>query len=95
MVVGFPYMTLIDNNSQFTWHGLAISPSLMYSATTSPYSNVHCVEKVRKVSYADVVRGTHPESSTVDDAVHWHVVKGKKNKRADERPRNLSFSQAN
>jgi hypothetical protein len=55
------------------------------------------VEKVRKVSYADVVRGTHPESSTtVDDhAVHWHVVKGKKNKRADERPRNLSFSQAN
>jgi hypothetical protein len=41
------------------------------------------------------VRGTHPESSAVDDAVHWHVVKGRKNKRADERPRNLSFSPAN
>jgi hypothetical protein len=63
--------------------------------STSAAASQECVEKVRKVSYADVVRGTHPESSAVDDAVHWHVVKRKKNKRADERPRNLSFSPAN
>jgi hypothetical protein len=56
---------------------------------------VAAVEKVRKVSYVDVVHGTHPESSTVDDAIHWHVVRSKKNKKADERLRNLSFSPAN
>jgi hypothetical protein len=46
-----------------------------------------CVEKVRKVSYPDVVRGTstHPESTAVDDAVHWHVVKSRKNRQRNER----------
>ena len=63
--------------------------------STSAAASQECVEKVRKVSYADVVRGTHPESSAVDDAVHWHVVRSRKNKRADERLRNLSFSPAN
>jgi hypothetical protein len=63
--------------------------------STSTATSQECVEKVRKVSYADVVRGTHQESSTVDDAVNWHVVRGKKNKRADERLQNLSFSPAN
>jgi hypothetical protein len=46
------------------------------------------VEKVRKqVSYADAVRGTntHPESSTVYDAVHWHVVKSRKSKKRNVR----------
>jgi hypothetical protein len=45
------------------------------------------VEKVRKVSYADAVRGTntHPESTTVYDAVHWHVVKSRKSKERNVR----------
>jgi len=41
------------------------------------------------MSYADVVRGTgstHPESYAVDDAVHWHVVKSRKNRQRNERP---------
>jgi hypothetical protein len=58
---------------------------LSASAATSQ----ECVEETRKMSYADVVRGTgstHPESYAVDDAVHWHVVKSRKNRQRNERP---------
>jgi hypothetical protein len=50
-------------------------------------NTVVSVEKMRKVSYADAVRGTgtHPESAAVDDAVHWHVVKSRKKKERNVR----------
>ena len=49
--------------------------------STSAAASQECVEKMRKVTYADVVRGagTYPESTTIDDAVHWHIVKSRKN----------------
>jgi hypothetical protein len=51
------------------------------------YTDQLSVEKIRKVSYADAVCGTstHPESTTVDDAVHWHVVKSRRNKERNVR----------
>ena len=57
------------------------------SSSTSAAASQECVEKVRKVSYADAVHGTgtHPESTTVDDAVHWHVVKSRKSKERNVR----------
>jgi hypothetical protein len=70
---------------------------LILNTSVRPTSTIAAApqECVGKLSYADVVRGTHPESSNVDDAVHWHVVTGKKNKRRNESMRNLSFSPAN
>jgi hypothetical protein len=64
---------------------------LLSSCCSFPFSYLVSVEQVRKVSYADAVRGTgtHPESDTVDDAVHWHVVKSRRNK---ERIARLSAS---
>jgi hypothetical protein len=55
--------------------------------STSAAASQECVEKIRELSYADVVRGTgtHPESAAVDDAVHWHVVKNRKNRQRNER----------
>jgi hypothetical protein len=55
--------------------------------STSAAASQECVENVRKVSYTDVVRGTstHPESTTVDDAMNWHVVKSRKNRQRNER----------
>jgi hypothetical protein len=66
--------------------GLILNTPVRPSSTSAAASQ-ECVEKMRKVSYADAVRGTgtHPENAAVDDAVHWHVVKSRKNKERNVR----------
>jgi hypothetical protein len=67
-------------------HGLILNTPVRPPSTSAAASQ-ECFEKVRKVRYADVVHGTstHPESTAVDDAVHWHIVKSRKNRQKNER----------